>query len=164
MAANVRRRPSRSAYVRCVMDLPGPSCERAYRAGAEGNSLAPERDLLGRPSSRHSPCSLPATACDVIVWERATVIPVDVEWLTRLCPRSRVVARHARRAPRLHREMGHRRRVGAEFIDTTTLPWYSLMRPTAARPSLLARSLGTEHRLHAGDVLTVTATSRRGST
>jgi len=93
--------------------------------------------------------------------ERATVIPVDVEWLTRLFPIScRCTTRATRRrvcTVKWVTDAG----VGAEFIDTPTCTGTRLIAPDGSETLVgLLEALEQSIVLHAGDVLTVTATSR----
>jgi len=149
MAATFDGRPSRSGYVRCADGPSGPSCERGLSRRGEGNSLAPGTRPVRtthRVGTRRVRCRDRRAMSSF--GERATVIPVDVEWLTRLCPGDLVSLHDTRDARRVCTvkwvtDAG----VARSSLTPPTLPLVlASSRPTAARPRWLARSLGTEHR------------------
>jgi len=64
--------------------------------------LRPERDLLGRPIESALAVFVAGDRRAMSSFgERATVIPVDVEWLTRLCPGDLVSLHDTRDARRV---------------------------------------------------------------
>jgi pyruvate kinase len=163
MAANVRR-AAQSIGRTCavLMDLPGPKLRTGPIApGPRVIRLRPERDLLGRPIESALAVFVAGDRRAMSSFgERATVIPVDVEWLTRLCPGDLVSLHDTRDARRVCTvkwvtDAG----VGAEFIDTTYVATGTrLIAPDGSETLVgLLEALEQSIVLHAGDVLTVTS-------
>jgi len=163
MAANVRR-AAQSIGRTCavLMDLPGPKLRTGPIApGPRVIRLRPERDLLGRPIESALAVFVAGDRRAMSSFgERATVIPVDVEWLTRLCPGDLVSLHDTRDARRVCTVKWVTDAVWARSsLTPPTLPLVlASSRPTAARPSLAcSKPWNRASFYHAGDVLTVTS-------